>query len=77
MLAESDAARLGLIEGDPVTVTSATGSMTVQAAIVDIRVGNLAMYYPEANVLVDRVQDPESLTPAFKSVPVRLTPIGR
>jgi hypothetical protein len=30
------------------------------------------MYYPEANVLVDRRLDPESLTPAFKSVIVTL-----
>jgi hypothetical protein len=28
------------------------------------------MYYPEANILVPRVADPESGTPAFKSVAV-------
>lgn len=73
MLSAEDAERLGLTEGDPITVTSSTGAMTVHAAIVDIRPGNLAMYYPEANVLVDRIQDQESLTPAFKSVVVRLS----
>jgi len=56
-----------------VRVTSATGWMDVRTAIVDIRSGNLAMYYPEANVLVDRKIDPESLTPAFKAVRVALT----
>jgi hypothetical protein len=30
------------------------------------------MYYPEANVLVPPHADPLSLTPAFKSVPVRV-----
>lgn len=74
MLSAADARRLGLAEGDPVLVTSRTGRMRVKAAIVDIRSGNLAMYYPEANVLVDRQLDAESLTPAFKSVHVTLTP---
>ena len=70
MMAAEDVARLGLREGDAVTVRSATGSLDVVVAEVDIRPGNTAMYYPEANVLVDRVIDPESLTPAFKSVAV-------
>ena len=51
---------------------SATGSLDVVIAEVDIRPGNTAMYYPEANVLVDRVIDPESLTPAFKSIAVTI-----
>lgn len=72
MLAREDAVSLGVAEGDVLVVTSATGWMRVHAAIVDIRAGNVAMYYPEANVLVDRALDPESLTPAFKSVPVTL-----
>ena len=77
MLSAEDAQRLHLCEGDPVAVTSSTGAMEVRAAIVDIRPGNLAMYYPEANVLVDRIQDQESLTPAFKSVVVRLSTPAR
>jgi anaerobic selenocysteine-containing dehydrogenase len=72
MMAAEDVARLGLNEGDTVTVTSATGSLDVVVVEVDIRPGNTAMYYPEANVLVDRTLDPESLTPAFKSVAVRV-----
>ena len=76
MMSADDAASLGLTEGDPVRVTSATGSMDVRTAIVDIRSGNLAMYYPEANVLVDRKIDPESLTPAFKAVRVALSPMA-
>jgi molybdopterin-dependent oxidoreductase alpha subunit len=74
MMAAEDVARLGLREGDPVTVRSAAGSLDVVVAEVNIRPGNTAMYYPEANVLVDRNIDPESLTPAFKSVAVTVEP---
>jgi hypothetical protein len=35
---------------------------------IDIKAGNAAMYYPEANVLVPKTVDPASKTPAFKSV---------
>src|SRR5919197_715475 len=38
----------------------------------DIRRGNLAMYYPEANALVPRRVDGRSKTPAFKSVAARV-----
>ncbi len=34
--------------------------------------GNLAMYYPEANVLIPRRLDPGRATPAFKSARARL-----
>jgi len=72
MMSADDVARLGLREGQTVTVRSETGSMDVVVSVVNIRSGNVAMYYPEANVLVDRRVDPESLTPAFKSVPITL-----
>lgn len=74
MMSADDVARLGLREGQTITVQSDTGSMDVVVSVVNIRSGNVAMYYPEANVLVDRRLDPESLTPAFKSVPVTLQP---
>lgn len=73
MMAAEDAARLRLDEGDEVTVSSDAASMRVRVAIVDIRAGNLAMYYPEANALVPRMIDPRSKTPAFKNVAVRIT----
>lgn len=72
MMAEDDARRLDLTEGDPVLVTSEAGEMRVRVAIVPIRAGNVAMYYPEANVLVPRRLDPRSHTPAFKSVAVNI-----
>ena len=71
-----DAAVLGLREGDPVSVSvsTETGRMRVAVAIVDIRPGNAAMYYPEANALIPRRLDLRSKTPAFKSVAVRIAP---
>ena len=74
MMAEADARRLGLSEGDRVDVTTEAGSLTVSVALVEITPGNLAMYYPEANALVARRLDPRSRTPAFKSVIARVSP---
>jgi len=49
--------------------------MNVRIAIVEMANGSAAMYYPEANAIVPRRIDPKSLTPAFKSVAVRITSI--
>lgn len=75
MMALEDAVRMNLHEGSRVAVESEAGRMEASVAIVDIRPGNLAMYYPEANVLVPRKLDPRSKTPAFKSVTVTLRPV--
>ena len=72
MMAPADAARLGVADGDRVVVATEVGRLEVSAALVDIRPGNLAMYYPEANVLVPRRLDARSKTPAFKSVAARV-----
>jgi molybdopterin-dependent oxidoreductase alpha subunit len=76
MMNAGDAARLGLREGDPVHVVTETGRLAVAVAHADIPSGNLAMYYPEANVLVPRKIDPAAKTPAFKSIVARIVPIG-
>ncbi len=73
MMSAEDAAALGVAEDDRVTVRTETGRMLVTVAIVDIRPGNLAMYYPEANVLVPRRLDDRSKTPAFKSIIATVT----
>lgn len=67
-----DLKRLGLRDGQRVTVTSETGRMTGQRAVAfdKIKPGNTAMYYPECNVIVPRSLDPRSKTPSFKCVPV-------
>ena len=68
-----DMRRLGLAPDQPVTVRSAVGELRRRLARpYDIRPGNAAMYYPEANVLIPRDVDPQSKTPAFKSVLVEL-----
>jgi molybdopterin-dependent oxidoreductase alpha subunit len=72
MMAAEDAARLGVVEGEPVAVETEAGRLEVAVAIVGLRPGNLAMYYPEANVLVPRRLDPRCGTPAFKSVAARV-----
>ena len=76
MMNAVDAALAGIREGDLVEVNSAIASMTVRAAVIDIARGCLAMYYPEANALVVPTLDPESRTPAFKSVPVTVRRVG-
>ena len=76
MMAAADAARLGVVEGDRVVVETAVGRLDVSVAIVDIRPGSLAMYYPEANAIVPRRLDERSRTPAFKSVAVRVRRAG-
>jgi molybdopterin-dependent oxidoreductase alpha subunit len=72
MMNAEDAARLGLTEDQPVTVTTSAGRMRVVVAYAEIPPGNLAMYYPEANLLVPRRVDRASGTPAFKSVAARI-----
>jgi molybdopterin-dependent oxidoreductase alpha subunit len=72
MMNAQDAAALGIDEGDRVEVVSAAGALSAHVALVGIARGCVAMYYPEANALVDRTLDPDSKTPAFKSVPVEL-----
>ena len=77
MMARADAQRLGVDEADRVTVRTEVGDIQVSVAIVDIRPGNLAMYYPEANVVVPRRIDEASGTPAFKSVVARVIPMSQ
>ncbi len=71
-----DLARLGINEDQPVRVKNSVGSTEVLArAYEDIRAGNVLMYFPEANVLVPRDLDPQSRTPAFKAVAVKIEPL--
>lgn len=71
-----DLQRLGLHSDQPVHVKSGVGELSgyLARAFDSIKPGNALMYYPEANVLVPRTLDPQSKTPAFKSVVVTITP---
>jgi anaerobic selenocysteine-containing dehydrogenase len=74
LLHPDDLARLLLRDGARVTIHGPAGSMHhIRAcAFEQIKPGNAAMYYPECNVVVSRTLDPQSKTPAFKSVVVRV-----
>jgi molybdopterin-dependent oxidoreductase alpha subunit len=70
-----DIRRRGLAADQPVCVRSTAGTMYgVRVRPFDIKTGNAAMYFPEANILVPSTVDPDSKTPAFKSVWVTLEP---
>lgn len=74
LMNQADLDRLGIAPNDPVTITSDAGRMTdLLARPFDIRAGNAAMYYPEANVLVPQRIDASSRTPSFKNVRIRVT----
>jgi len=69
LMNQSDIDRFGLRIDQPITVTSDVGTMTnILVRAIDIKAGNAAMYFPEANVLVPTTVDAASKTPAFKSV---------
>ncbi|MGQ0626902.1 MAG: FdhF/YdeP family oxidoreductase [Phycisphaerales bacterium] len=74
MLSPEDMAERGLKSDDVVTVSSEVGRMEgMLVRPAEIRAGNAAMYYPEANVLVpDGGADPKSRTPSFKNVLIRI-----
>jgi molybdopterin-dependent oxidoreductase alpha subunit len=74
LMSQADIDRLGLHVDQRVTVKSDAGAMpNVLVRAFDIKPGNAAMYFPEANVLVPKTVDPASKTPAFKSVLVTVT----
>ena len=75
-MAPEDATARGLAAGDRVVVETEAGALEVSVVPAPIRPGNVAMFYPEANVLVPRRLDARSHTPAFKSVVARVTAVG-
>jgi anaerobic selenocysteine-containing dehydrogenase len=72
MMNAEDAARLGVVADARVRVENAVGALEALVRLAPLPPGNLAMYYPEANVLVPRAVDPRSATPAFKSLTARV-----
>ncbi len=68
-----DIARFGFEPNQRVKISSEAGEMRyILVRDYEIRPGNAAMYFPEANVLVPHTVDPLSKTPGFKHVLVRL-----
>ncbi len=73
LMNKHDIDRLGLAVNQPVCVKSSVGSMDrIVVREFDIHPGNVAMYFPEANVLVPSDVDPQSRTPAYKAVVVTI-----
>jgi molybdopterin-dependent oxidoreductase alpha subunit len=75
MMNADDGLRLGFRRDQRVRVENAAGSLEALVRFTGLPAGNVAMYYPEANVLVPRTVDPESGTPVFKSTTVRIVPL--
>ena len=74
LMSQADVEWLGLRIDQRVTVHSDAGMMpNILVRAFNIKPGNAAMYFPEANVLVPKTVDPASKTPAFKSVLISLT----
>src|ERR1700712_511927 len=79
---EADLARIGLAEGDVVDVWTALAHARADRVVrglmlvsYDIPDGCCASYYPETQPLIALEHvDPDSLTPSYKSIPVRFTP---
>lgn len=75
LMNDEDIRRLGLQPDQRVHIRSSSGEMRyILVRSSNIRAGNAAMYYPEANTLVSNEVDPLSRTPAFKAVNVTVTP---
>ncbi len=72
MMNADDAATLGVVADARVRVENAVGAIEARVRLAPLPPGNLAMYYPEANVLVPRAVDARSATPAFKSLTARV-----
>jgi anaerobic selenocysteine-containing dehydrogenase len=73
LMNREDIVRLGFKPEQRVRIRSEAGEMRyILVREFDIRAGNVAMYYPESNVLVPSAVDPLSKTPAFKSIAVTL-----
>ena len=68
-MAASDAERLGLSDGDPVTLRSDIGMVSGRCRIAPMKERNLQMFWPEANPLIPRdVVEPQCGIPDFTAV---------
>ena len=73
LMNQEDMDSLGLAENNRVKVSGASGTMeNILVRPYQISKGSVAMYYPEANILLDRRRDPRTQTPAFKGGVVTL-----
>ena len=68
-MAKADAARLGLTDGDGLTLRSEVGTYAGRCRIAPMKERNLQVFWPEANPLIRRdVVEPQSGIPDFTAV---------
>ncbi|MBX9688538.1 MAG: FdhF/YdeP family oxidoreductase [Candidatus Obscuribacterales bacterium] len=71
LISQEDASRLDLKDGQKISLRGEAGRLeNLELFVTRIKSGSLAMYYPEANVLIKGHLDERSKTPAFKSAAV-------
>lgn len=71
LISEEDAKKMNLSDGQRISIRGEAGKMdNIELVYARIKPGVLAMYYPEANVLIRGNIDSRSKTPAFKSANV-------
>ncbi len=76
-MARADAETLGLAAGDRVLVRSASGEVAARIRISQIRAGNVQMFFPEANPLIQPgKRDPVALVPDYNAT-VEILPLGK
>jgi molybdopterin-dependent oxidoreductase alpha subunit len=69
LINSADADRLGLADGDPVTVSSPAGSMPGRIMLAPMALGNVQVHWPEAEVLLDRRRrSPQARIPDYNAV---------
>jgi anaerobic selenocysteine-containing dehydrogenase len=74
-VADTDAAVLGVADGDPVLVRSAHGELRARVHVAPIRPGNVQAFFPEANPLLSpAVREPQSGVPDYNAV-VEVVPV--
>jgi molybdopterin-dependent oxidoreductase alpha subunit len=75
LMAAEDAARLGLLDGAAIVVRSPSGEVRASVKVSPIRPGNVQMFFPEANPLLESGRrDPVALVPDYNAV-VEIVPI--
>jgi anaerobic selenocysteine-containing dehydrogenase len=68
-IAADDARRLGLADGAAVVVRSPTGEVRARIKVSPIRPGNVQMFFPEANPLIEAGRrDPIALVPDYNAL---------
>jgi len=71
----ADVARLGLVDGDEITVVNHHGALAGSVVIADIAPGSLQVHWPEGNILVDPdLRSARAEIPAYKETVGRVEP---